>query len=319
MKLFRRLAVLLVTAVVVGAASLPAEAQLFGRKNDDSSVRLDQVEERLRNITGQIEQLTYQMRELQDQLRRMQEDNEYRFQQLEGGAPAGAAPSGTGDRSSLGTPMDGDGAVGTGTPPQTLGSLDGSAGEGDSGWSSSGGYGTDGGQAAGGGPIDLGALAGGAGGNGQDPLSLPEDPGTAASGDQIAGLVNNGDPRSEYDQAYSLAVNGNYDQAEEAFRSFVALYPDNPLAANAQYWLGESLLAQRNFRDAADAFLQAYTNYPQSDKRSDSLLKLGISLNGLGEREAACATYSELLTKFPNSAPAVLQKAQEERQRAQCS
>lgn len=318
MKALRRIAVLLVAGLLMGGLSVSAEAQLFGRKNDDSSVRIDQLEETIRALNGQIEQMTYQVRELQDQLRRMQEDNEYRFQQLEGGAPAGAAqPS---NRSSLETPMDSHGGASDtaalGTPPQTLGTLPDGAGGGDADWSASGGYGTPGAAAGPGtGPMDLGALADGSG----DPLALPQDPGTAASGDAIAGLATAGDPRAEYDQAYGLAVAGKYDAAAEAFRSFVALYPDHPLAGNAQFWLGESLLSQRNYRDAADAFLQAYTNYPQSDKRSDSLLKLGMSLNGLGEREAACATYSELLTKFPGAAPAVLQQAQDERRRAQCS
>ncbi|MBO0346908.1 tol-pal system protein YbgF [Roseibium sp. CAU 1637] len=323
MRFFRRVAILLLTAVVMSAANVPAQAQLFGRKNDDSSVRLDQTEERVRQLTGQIEQLTYQLRELQDQIRRMQEDNEYRFQQLEGGAPGGNL----GDRTSNDIPMDDHGPSGTGTSPRSLGSLDG-AGSGDSGWSASGGYETGAdagaaGAAGGGGPIDLGALAGGLGGalggSGGDVLSLPQDPGTQATADSIAGLVNSGDPRSDYDKAYSLAVNGDYAAAADAFQSFMALYPEHELAGNAQFWLGESLLAQRDFREAADAFLEAYTNYPQSDKRSDSLLKLGMSLNGLGEGEAACATYSELLAKFPSAAPAVLQQARDERQRAKCS
>ena len=74
----------LLVALVFIVAATPSQAQLFGRKNDDSAVRITQLEERIRTLTGQIEQLSYQMRELQDQMRRMQEDNEYRFQQLEG-------------------------------------------------------------------------------------------------------------------------------------------------------------------------------------------------------------------------------------------
>ena len=54
-------------ALVLSVSATPSEAQLFGRKKDDSSVRIGQLEERIRVLTGQIEQLSYQMREMQDQ------------------------------------------------------------------------------------------------------------------------------------------------------------------------------------------------------------------------------------------------------------
>jgi len=54
-------------ALVLTIAATPSEAQLFGRKKDDSSVRIGQLEERIRALTGQIEQLSFQMREMQDQ------------------------------------------------------------------------------------------------------------------------------------------------------------------------------------------------------------------------------------------------------------
>ncbi|WP_417687008.1 tol-pal system protein YbgF [Roseibium sp.] len=313
----RGIAVLLSVLGLAVLVALPAEAQLFGRKKDDSSVRVNELEERVRSLTGQIEQLSFQLRELQDQMRRMQEDNEYRFQQLEGGTAPGkrsdATPSGE--------------AVDPSASSQTLGTLTVPGGSGDGEWSASGGYEDQtNGALPGNGPIDLSALAGGVGqpdfsanGNAPAGLSIPQDAGTAQSGDALAGLAAGGDPMVEYDRAYGLAVNGQYGAAEESFRSFVETYPEHRLAANAQYWLGESLLAQGNYRAAADAFLKTYTDHPGNDKSPDSLLKLGVSLNGLGETDAACATFAELLTKYPSAPPAVLSQAREERSRGRCS
>lgn len=302
----------LAMALVFIAAATPSEAQLFGRKKDDSSVRIGQLEERIRVLTGQIEQMSYQMRELQDQIRRMQEDNEYRFQQLEGGTPRkrsdvapGLAPDGTPQTGTLAAP-----GGGLATLP--------ASGSGDGDWSQSGGY-QEGSGLPSNGPIDLSALANGIEnlpGTGQD---LAPDPSFATDDDLIANVIGSGDPRTDYDQAYSLAVNGDYAGAERGFRTFIENYPDSDLAANAQYWLGESLLAQQNYREAADAFLKTYTDHPRSSKSPDSLLKLGVSLRGLGEADAACATFSELLNKYPNAAPAVLSQARDERRRAQCS
>ncbi|PVB61879.1 tol-pal system protein YbgF [Labrenzia sp. 011] len=317
MRNFRGLAGLVMALVFIAAAT-PSEAQLFGRKNDDSSVRIGQLEERIRVLTGQIEQLSYQMRELQDQMRRMQEDNEYRFQQLEGGTPGKRSDAGSGGAqpglSETGEPQSGS-LIAPGGGFATLPATDGS---GDSDWSQSGGYEGPTGLPSEG-PIDLSALAQGLEnlpGAGQD--SAP-DPGLATDDDQIASVIGSGDARSDYDQAYSLAVNGDYATAEQGFRTFLENYPDDALAANAQYWLGESLLAQQNYREAADAFLKTYTDHPGNAKSPDSLLKLGVSLRGLGEADAACATFSELLNKYPNAAPAVLTQARDERRRAKCS
>lgn len=308
-------------ALVLAVSATPSEAQLFGRKKDDSSVRIGQLEERIRVLTGQIEQLSYQMRELQDQMRRMQEDNEYRFQQLEGGTPgkrSEIAPTGAPGSTAPGLAADGTPQTGTlVTPNGGLATLP-AGGSGDGNWSDTGGYDNDGGLPSDG-PIDLSRLA-----NGLETIpgtdqELSPGPSLATDDDAIAGIIGSGDPRADYDDAYSLAVNGDYSGAEQGFRTFLESYPDSELAPNAQYWLGESLLAQQDYRGAADAFLKTYTDHPGNDKSPDSLLKLGVSLRGLGESDAACATFSELLNKYPNAAPAVLSQARDERLRAQCS
>jgi tol-pal system protein YbgF len=320
MRNFKGLASLFVAMVFIAVAT-PSEAQLFGRKKDDSSVRIGQLEERIRVLTGQIEQLSYQMRELQDQMRRMQEDNEYRFQQLEGGTPgkrSEIAPSAAPGSTAPGLSPDGTPQTGTLVAPGGGFATLPADGSGDGDWDQSGGY-QGGNGLPSDGPIDLSALANGletVPGTGQD---AGPGPGLSTNDDQIASVIGSGDPRTDYDQAYSLAVNGDYAGAERGFRMFLENYPDDALSANAQYWLGESLLAQQNFREAADAFLKTYTDHPGNSKGPDSLLKLGVSLRGLGEKDAACATFSELLSKFPNAAPAVLSQARDERRRAQCT
>ena len=50
----------------------------------DAVYRIGQLEERMRVLNGRIEELSFQLLEMQEQMRRMQEDNEFRFQELEG-------------------------------------------------------------------------------------------------------------------------------------------------------------------------------------------------------------------------------------------
>ncbi|HEY4191859.1 MAG TPA: tol-pal system protein YbgF, partial [Mesorhizobium sp.] len=47
------------------------------------------LEEQIRQMNGKIEELNFQVLQMQEQIRKQQEDNEFRFQQLEQGAPAG--------------------------------------------------------------------------------------------------------------------------------------------------------------------------------------------------------------------------------------
>ena len=348
----RFLAALLVLALVPA----PASAQLFGggsRDDGEAAVRLNQVEDQMRTLTGQVEQLSHQVRQLQEQIRRMQEDNEYRLQQLEQGG------GGSGNRSDAGgaaTPPAGTGAGESygAAGPSNLGQLrlgtDGQPaadqGSGDAEFAREGGYDQGGaptagqGSAPGAGPLDLSALARGGQGGGANagPSSAgsgydPAVPGSGSSG--LAPVTGGGNagaspggqpsalaggiPRDDYDSAYSMMVAGDYAGAETGFRRFLETHPNDPLSANAQFWIGESLYAQKKYRDAADAFLKGYTDYPDSSKVTDSLLKLGLSLKGLGQTEAACATFSELLTKYPGAPTAVRAEAQSQKQSSGCS
>lgn len=316
-------------ALVVAAYSPPAAAQLFGggKSDAETNVRLNDMEDNMRRLTGQVEELTNQIRLLQDQIRRMQEDNEYRLQQLEAGggtlrkrsdaAPAGSQPAG-------GTEARGQaGSAQLGAPPSNLGTLDGSygaatapAGSGDAEFGQAGGY------DSGSGPLDLSALARGdaAAPDGGEGAELPGlSPAGDPIGDEVAAAGPLGDPRVAYDEAYRSMLAGDYAAAQAGFGLFLTDFPDHELAGNAQFWLGESYYAQRRYRDAADAFLKSYTDYPDSSKVTDSLLKLGLSLKGIGERDAACATFSELLSKYPSAPAAVRSEAQAEQQRAGCS
>jgi TolA-binding protein len=72
------------------------------------------------------------------------------------------------------------------------------------------------------------------------------------------------------------------------------------------------------YRAAAGAFLKGYQSYAHSAKAPESLLKLAMSLQRLGQKDAACSSYGELSSKFPNAPAHVKSSAQVERQRAGC-
>ena len=126
------------------------------------------------------------------------------------------------------------------------------------------------------------------------------------------------EPKQLYETAYGYLLQRDYGAAEAAFEEFLRRHPNDPLAGNAQYWLGESLYVRGQYRAAAGAFLKGYQTYGRSAKAPESLLKLAMSLQRLGQKDAACSSYSELTTKFPNAPAHVKSTAQAERQRAGC-
>ena len=61
----------------------------------DAIVRLNRIENQVRQMSGQIEQLQFENRSLKEQVRKFQEDVEFRFQESRGGSRAVPAPSPT--------------------------------------------------------------------------------------------------------------------------------------------------------------------------------------------------------------------------------
>ena len=162
----------------------------------------------------------------------------------------------------------------------------------------------------------------GSGGDDQIGRFLNDDTNTAAAPGQMAAIApstgGDGNSKQAYETAYGYLLQQNYGAAESAFDDFLQRYPGDPLAGNAQYWLGESLYVRGQFKAAASAFLKGYQTYARSAKAPDSLLKLAMSLDRLGQRDAACSSYAELSSRFPNAPSHVKTRAQTERQRVGC-
>jgi tol-pal system protein YbgF len=279
-----RLAALSVVCLLFAA---PAAAQTA--QEGEMRLYIQQLEERVRQLTGENERLRHEV----NQLRAVT------------GQTSAAAPQQTGAVSAPPVQTAAGAQSGLGTPPQNLGALTVPPGDPLA-------------QPEVGGPIDLSALAGGA-----PELSQGLNP---PSGQQTAAIpvtpaptrALSGTPRDEYDLAYGYILTGDYQLAEQSFQNWLAAFPNDPQAADAQFWLGESRFQQKEYREAANAFLGVYKSAPQSAKAPDALLKLGMSLAALGEKNAACATLSEVGRKYPNASPALASRVNDEAARAGC-
>jgi tol-pal system protein YbgF len=335
---------------------------VFGSKTESTEVpiqlaqagdpRVTALEEEIRKLNGSIEELNFQILQMQEQMRKMQEDNEFRFQELEGkktdagtptdrnvaSAPADRAPAGRasppatedqaaaaeGEDDAVGVPVEPEVLVdnGTGDPAEVP---SGSA-AGDLGTPPKD-FGTitfdDKGNVTGGSvaeqttqsvPGTTGATAG------QAPVreAVP-GPANGASGEtQVAALPSTDDPEELYRNSYEFILSGDYGTAEAGFRNHISRFPSDPRTADAHFWLGEALLGQKKYRDAAETFLSANKEYPSSKKAPDMLLKLGVSLVGLDQKDVACATFSEIGKRYPDISGALKERVKQEQALAAC-
>lgn len=179
------------------------------------------------------------------------------------------------------------------------------------------------------GPAATGALAAGGGAV----VSTPRAPGQSSSSDEASpGRANPGSapssqtaslpprtPREQYARAFSLMEKRNYEEAGAAFGDFLKAYPNDALAENARYWLGETHYARGDYARSAELFLEGYEKNKTGPKAADTLLKLGLSLSALDKKKEACATFRELTKVFPNASEGVKDKAAQESKRLGCT
>jgi tol-pal system protein YbgF len=316
----------------------------------DMAVRLDRMENALRQLTGTIEQLQYKNQQLEQQVRALQGGGgaaaqpQYQPQPQPGARPSQSPnmptyqPPATnpGRRGDVFDPSQQPNAPGA---PRTLGNQSSIVAPEpvDNGQPVGAPGGRDAGQ-----PLDLSTMSGNpsippgtmanaapdqntlppvvrqASQQSQTPPRTVNPPIQQQQPQQLATLPPTAKPQDEYDMAYGYVLHKDYALAEQSFRDFVRKYPNDRLVPDAQYWLGETLYQRQRYRDAAESFLAVSTKYEKSGKAPDSLLRLGQSLAALNQKEAACATLAEVERKFPKASGTVKRGVTAELKKARC-
>jgi tol-pal system protein YbgF len=124
-------------------------------------------------------------------------------------------------------------------------------------------------------------------------------------------------PREQYNAAFRLLNQAQYEQAGDAFEAFVKKNPHDPLVSNAYYWLGETYYVRGNYTRAADYFRQGFESNTKGPKAPDNLLKLALSLSAMQRSKESCVVLKQIGVKYPASAAA--KKAQDEASRMNCA
>ncbi len=94
---------------------------------------------------------------------------------------------------------------------------------------------------------------------------------------------------------------GNYEVAAVLFKQFLRDHPQNPLAGNSQYWLGETFYAQRQYEAAIVAFDEVIQKYGDNAKVPASILKQGYAFAALEDNRNARFFLEQVQRRFPDS------------------
>jgi tol-pal system protein YbgF len=264
----------------------------------DLLVRMDRLEQQMRDLTGRVEDETNQVQQLRQRLEQMNSDVEVRMGQAqtrEGGPASPLRPPAGPFANAEATPY----ADSAATPPYGHPPT----------------------------PPGYGALTPpgseiGATPPYNAPAQLTPPMASAGAADTLrppgSDTMPAGSTSAQYNAAFGLLRQADYQAAEEALRTFVQQHPDDRLAGNAQYWLGESFYARARYSEAAAAFADGYRHYPRGPKAPDELLKLGMSLARADQRHNACIALIQLDHDFPHPSSSIRERASQEKKRLGC-
>ncbi|WP_221249739.1 tol-pal system protein YbgF [Desulfuromonas versatilis] len=137
------------------------------------------------------------------------------------------------------------------------------------------------------------------------PREITAPAATAAAAPLVEGkLDQRSSPTEIYLQAFSDYAAGRFEAAISGFGTFLASYPNNDYAANAQYWLGECHFSLEQYDRALAAFQAVVSDYPRGSKAPDALWKMAQVQMKTNQREAAEQTLRQLRGTYPDSAAA---------------
>ncbi len=261
-----------------------------------TEMRFGEMEEEMRRMMGNFEELTFKINRLDKRLDVLVSDIEFRLDTLEEKAALAQSQDVS---SGLGEPSAGEKGEATRLPPgespfgdttQVLGILKT--------------------------PIEGEGKTGPAG---DEPADQAGEEAPAVEAQNLAALLPGETPAEQYNHAVGLLLfQFDHEGAERALHAFLQMHPDDELAGNAQYWLGETFYVREDFTNAAITFAEGYEKYPSGAKAADNLLKLGLSLANLDENEEACRAFDELEKEYPDAPAGIMNRASKEREKIGC-
>lgn len=104
-----------------------------------------------------------------------------------------------------------------------------------------------------------------------------------------------------YGKAFTALKAGQYAAAISGFKGFIKKYAKSPLAADAEYWLGEAQFVNENYPAAERAFRSVLKQWPQSSKAPQAMFDLGNTLITQGRTAEGRRMFAQVVKRYPDS------------------
>ena len=290
-------------------ADIPGGAAGDPNQTAELVLRVNQLEEELRQANGRIEELENAEHRLETELQKFRQDVEYRFGDRSEGAPPAPdvveAPQNPGEPAAPARPrkssdaFDPDADPNAPGAPRPLGTTPPSAP-----------LAREAPGAAAGQPLELGKAPAPESSKGPPPPSGPTIVGS--------GVAMLDQPREQFNAALQAFQAGQYPEAEAGFKAFLAANPSHRMSADAIFYIGETYLQRSRPREAAEQYLKVTTDYSKSSRAPESMVRLGQTLAALGNNEQACATLTEFGKRYPAASASVKKLAEHESAKDHC-
>jgi tol-pal system protein YbgF len=107
------------------------------------------------------------------------------------------------------------------------------------------------------------------------------------------------------DQIYAAGLTSlqadEYERAVFAFGELTKRFPQDALASNAQYWIGEAYYRQRDYARALAGLTKVVDVYPKSSQVPEALLKVGLCYRELQDQPRARDAWERVVKEYPST------------------
>lgn len=292
---------LVVFCALASGIVMPASAQEAVPQDEaEAMVRINRLENMMRQMQGQIEELQFANQKLQEQLQFMAPASESRASTPGQGANANLPPV-----IAAPPPQQGPKSVEIPQTPQQP-------------------------QAqANSGPINL--LAAGKApqaptpsGPGTPPMTLEQQAAAVAAGQMpqsappVAPAPAPVEQKSNFEIAKDAMAAKDYEKAVNVLTGIVEGNPKEPKIADALMMLGDAQYRLKRYPEAAQRYLKLAQTYPKHPDAATAFVRLGMSLNEMGQKPQACATFAEFSKRYPSAKGSVKAEADRGKKAASC-
>jgi tol-pal system protein YbgF len=132
----------------------------------------------------------------------------------------------------------------------------------------------------------------------QQPVPVPDTGAKGPSGP--AGSAAGASADQMYDVSLQQYRRGSVGTARLGFREFLRMYPIEPRAADALFFIGETFAADQP-DSASVVYEQVVKTYPNSARAPTALYKLGLLAERSPDKAAARTFYNRVIAGYPRS------------------